>query len=86
MEAKNKSRETSGSVEEFPDRLPAEGQVAAADDMPAATIFERQTTLKDAFSMLLASDVQAGIVVDGDGAVLGLVTADMIGERMRQAS
>ncbi|HUQ42835.1 MAG TPA: ATP-binding cassette domain-containing protein [Candidatus Limnocylindria bacterium] len=69
-----------------PDRLPAEGQVPATDDMAAAPLFERQTTLKDAFSMLLASDVQAGIVVDGEGAVLGLVTADMIGERMRQAS
>jgi len=33
--------------------------------------------------MLLDADVQAGIVVDRSGAVLGLVTAAMIAERMR---
>jgi CBS domain containing-hemolysin-like protein len=54
--------------------------------MPAAPIFDRHTTLKDAFSMLLATDVQAGIVVDEAGAVAGLVTADMISERMRAAA
>jgi Mg2+/Co2+ transporter CorC len=36
--------------------------------------------------MLLATDVQAGIVVDDAGSVAGLVTADMIGERMRAAA
>ena len=35
--------------------------------------------------MLLDADVQAGIVVDRSGAVEGLVTADMIAERMRMA-
>jgi osmoprotectant transport system ATP-binding protein len=59
------------------------GSIAAADGMPAAPVFDRYTTLKDALSMLLASDVQAGIVVDDAGAVRGLVTADMIGERIR---
>jgi osmoprotectant transport system ATP-binding protein len=57
--------------------------IDVAKAMPAAPVFDRLTTLKDAFSMLLASDVQAGIVVDDAGAVTGLVTADMIGERMR---
>jgi osmoprotectant transport system ATP-binding protein len=57
--------------------------IDVAKAMPAAPAFDRLTTLKDAFSMLLASDVQAGIVVDDAGAVTGLVTADMIGERMR---
>ena len=46
-------------------------------------LINRRTTLKDALSMLLDADVQAGIVVDRTGAVLGLVTADMIAERMR---
>ena len=50
---------------------------------PASPVFDRWTTLKDAFSMLLASDVQAGIVLDDAGCVRGLVTADMITERMR---
>jgi osmoprotectant transport system ATP-binding protein len=65
------------------DDLPQSGAVAKAGGMPAAPVFERQTTLKDAFSMLLAAGVHAGIVVDGAGAVLGLVTAEMIGERLR---
>jgi osmoprotectant transport system ATP-binding protein len=59
------------------------GSIEATDGMPAAPVFDRHTTLKDALSMLLASDVQAGIVVDDEGAVRGLVTANMIGERMR---
>jgi glycine betaine/L-proline transport ATP binding subunit len=63
--------------------LPPSGVIAAVDGMPATPVFGRRTTLKDALSMLLASDVQAGIVVDDAGAVRGLVTADMIGERMR---
>jgi hypothetical protein len=33
--------------------------------------------------MLLAAAVQAGIAVDREGRVLGLVTADDIGARMR---
>ena len=36
--------------------------------------------------MLLDADVQAGIVVDRAGAVLGLVTADMIAEWMRDTA
>jgi osmoprotectant transport system ATP-binding protein len=59
------------------------GSIAAADGMPATPVFDRYTTLKDALSMLLATDVQAGIVVDDGGAVRGLVTAEMIAERMR---
>ena len=49
-------------------------------------LINRRTTLKDALSMLLDADVQAGIVVDRTGAVLGLVTADMIAERMRETA
>ena len=65
------------------DAIPAEGAVAAADGLPATPIFDRFTTLKDALSMLLATDVQAGIVVDDAGAVRGLVTEAMISERIR---
>jgi CBS domain containing-hemolysin-like protein len=43
------------------------------------------TTLKDALSMLLGEDVQAGIVVDHAGAVLGLVTVDMITTRLHES-
>jgi CBS domain-containing protein len=47
-------------------------------------LLDRRTTLKDALSMLLDADVQAGIVVDRTGAVRGLVTVDMIAERLRE--
>jgi hypothetical protein len=33
--------------------------------------------------MLLEADVQAGLVVNPKGAILGLVTAEMIAERLR---
>jgi osmoprotectant transport system ATP-binding protein len=66
------------------DSLPTSGPVESIDGLPAAPIFDRLTTLKDALSMLLASDVQAGIVVDDAGAVRGLVTVDMVSERVRQ--
>jgi osmoprotectant transport system ATP-binding protein len=66
--------------------LPESGTVDATDAMPADPIFDRHTTLKDALSMLLATDVQAGVVVDDAGAVRGLVTADMIAERMRNGA
>ncbi len=46
-------------------------------------LLNRRATLKDALSLLLDADVQAGIVVDRTGAVLGIVTADTIAERMR---
>ena len=65
------------------DALPADGTIEASDGIPATPIFDRYTTLKDALAMLLATDVQAGIVVDDSGAVRGLVTTDMIGERIR---
>ncbi|HJP89882.1 MAG TPA: ABC transporter ATP-binding protein [Candidatus Limnocylindrales bacterium] len=63
--------------------IPSSGAIDGKASMPASPVFDRWTTLKDAFSMLLATDVQAGIVVDDKGAVKGLVTADMITERMR---
>jgi osmoprotectant transport system ATP-binding protein len=59
-------------------RIPASGAVAEDHAEPESPIFDRHTTLKDALSMLLEAGVQAGIVVDGAGAVEGLVTVDMI--------
>jgi Mg2+/Co2+ transporter CorB len=50
---------------------------------PMSPLFNRRATLKDALSLLLDSDVQSGIVVDRHGAMLGIVTADMIAEEMR---
>ncbi len=64
------------------------GDGALAESMTESTspLLDVRTTLKDALSMLLDADVQAGIVVDKAGAVVGLVTAEMIAERMRSSS
>ncbi len=63
--------------------LQADGTLDASMATAMSPLLDRHTTLKDAFSMLLASDVQAGIVVDEKGRYRGIVTADTIAERMR---
>ena len=68
------------------DDIPTEGGLDAALAIPMSPLLDRRTTLKDALSMLLDADVQAGIVVDRAGAVLGLVTVEMIAERLRDRS
>jgi osmoprotectant transport system ATP-binding protein len=49
---------------------------------PGQPMLEPLTTLKDALSMMLDSDVSAGVVVD-DGRVLGLVTYELIAAALR---
>jgi osmoprotectant transport system ATP-binding protein len=68
------------------DEIPTDGRVTESMAESMSPLMNRRTTLKDALSMLLDADVQAGIVVDRHGAVLGLVTADMIAERMRETA
>jgi osmoprotectant transport system ATP-binding protein len=63
--------------------LPREGPLTADLAVAASPLLDRRTTLKDALSMLLDADVQAGLVVDRTGALLGMVTADSIAEYMR---
>jgi osmoprotectant transport system ATP-binding protein len=63
--------------------LPATGPLARELATPLSPFLEPQTTLKDALSMLLGADVQAGIVIDPDQRVLGSVTVDAITEVMR---
>ena len=46
-------------------------------------LLEPETTARDALSMLLDAAVQAGIVVDSAGRVVGLVTVDAISAVMR---
>src|SRR5215218_498420 len=55
------------------DRLPAGVVTPDAIESPSP-LLDRRTTLKDALSMLLDADVQAGLVVDRTGAVQGMVT------------
>jgi osmoprotectant transport system ATP-binding protein len=50
---------------------------------PGQPTLAPQTTLKDALSMMLDSDVSVGVVADHDGRVLGLLTYDKIAAALR---
>jgi osmoprotectant transport system ATP-binding protein len=60
------------------DDIPSTGTLSEDLATAMSPLFSRRTTLKDALAMLIEAEVHAGIVVDGKGAALGLVTADMI--------
>jgi osmoprotectant transport system ATP-binding protein len=64
--------------------VPADGRLTEDMAIPMSPLLNRRTTLKDALSLLLDADVQAGIVVDRHGKVVGLLTVDQITERMRE--
>src|SRR5213593_2353190 len=64
--------------------IPRDGALSEDLAVGASPLLNRRTTLKDALSMLLDADVQAGLVVDRTGALLGLVTADTIAAFMRE--
>jgi osmoprotectant transport system ATP-binding protein len=67
-------------------RLPANGRLEADLAVPSSPLVTARTSLRDALSMLLDAAVQVAIVVDDAGRVRGLVTADMIAERMRETA
>jgi osmoprotectant transport system ATP-binding protein len=58
--------------------LPASGALSPDLANPTSPLLGPRTTLKDALSMLLDSGVQAGILVDGEGRVAGLIGLDAI--------
>jgi osmoprotectant transport system ATP-binding protein len=60
--------------------------LSAAQAAPAAPLLDRRATLKDALSILLDADVHAGIVVDRDRRVLGLVTVAEIARLLRETA
>jgi osmoprotectant transport system ATP-binding protein len=60
------------------------GIVTAEQVESTSPLLDRRTTLKDALSMLLDADVQAGLVTDRTGAVRGMVTVDSITALMRE--
>jgi osmoprotectant transport system ATP-binding protein len=66
--------------------VPAAGALTEAMATPMSPLLNRRTTLKDALSMLLDAEVQAGIVVDRTGAVEGLILADTIADLMRSTA
>ena len=65
------------------DRLTT-GTVSADQVESTSPLLDRRTTLKDALSMLLDADVQAGLVVDRTGALRGRITVDDITALMRE--
>ena len=67
-------------------RRPPRGRIAGARATPPGPLVEPETTVKDALSMLLANEVQAGIVSDRHGRPLGLITVESIGVALRPAS
>jgi osmoprotectant transport system ATP-binding protein len=66
------------------DDFPAEGTLTEDMAVPMSPLLDRRTTLKDALSQLLGADVMAGIVIDEDERVLGLLTVDQIAAALRE--
>ncbi len=65
------------------DDLRGNGPVDPSSAEAGAPTVQPETTLRDALAVLLASSVQLGVVVDGRDRVLGLVSVDAIGDRLR---
>jgi osmoprotectant transport system ATP-binding protein len=68
------------------DRIPGEGLLDARLVDSRSPLLDRRTTLKDALSMLLDDLVQAGVVVDRRGALLGLLTIEQVMAFMRDTA
>ncbi len=64
--------------------IPTDGPLTEELASAMSPLLDRRTTLKDALAMLIEAEVQAGIVVDGRGGTIGLVTAEMIFDWSRQ--
>jgi osmoprotectant transport system ATP-binding protein len=58
--------------------IPARGTLREDLAVPMSPFLEGETTLKDALSMLLQSEVQAGLVVDRGDRLVGMITVDQI--------
>jgi osmoprotectant transport system ATP-binding protein len=63
--------------------LRGDGPIDADAATPGAPTVQPESTLRDALSAMLGSSVQLGVVVDAGGRVLGLVSVDAIGDRLR---
>jgi osmoprotectant transport system ATP-binding protein len=67
-------------------QLSGDGMIDSGAAMPGASLLERESTLRDALSAMLASSVQLGVVVDEHDAVSGLVSVDQISAVLQQAA
>jgi osmoprotectant transport system ATP-binding protein len=63
--------------------LQGSGPIDPEAATPGAPTLEPESTLRDALSTMLGSSVQLGVVVDERGRVVGLVSVDAIGDRLR---
>jgi osmoprotectant transport system ATP-binding protein len=57
--------------------------ISAITAHPSSPVLDRRTTLKDALSLLLEADVQAGVVLDRVGTFLGVLTIGGIANWIR---
>jgi osmoprotectant transport system ATP-binding protein len=62
----------------------ADGVLTAEMASPGSAPVEPESTLRDALSVMLASSVQLGVVVDRRGAVLGVIGVDQISALLQQ--
>ncbi len=67
------------------DDLAGTGAVDAGAATPGPTPVQAETTLRDALSVMLASSVQLGVVVDEMDRVIGLISVDAISDALRGA-
>jgi osmoprotectant transport system ATP-binding protein len=67
-------------------QLSGDGTIDTGAAMPGASLLERESTLRDALSAMLASSVQLGVVVDEHDAVSGLVSVDQISAVLQAAA
>jgi osmoprotectant transport system ATP-binding protein len=65
--------------------VPSDGPLTEDMAVPMSPLLSPETTLKDALSMMLDADVNAGIVVDRAGRVSGLLLTDMVASFLRAA-
>lgn len=63
--------------------LPADGLLSAEHAIAMSPLLQPETTLKDALAMMVEADVQAGVVVDDRGRLLGILTFESIGQAQR---
>ena len=66
-------------------QLPTSGPLSADPAVPMSPLLDHETTAKDALSMLIASGVQAGIVVDREGRVEGTISVADISDQLTAA-
>jgi osmoprotectant transport system ATP-binding protein len=64
--------------------LAGTGPIGPEAATPGAPTVQPETTLRDAVSAMLGSSVQLGVVVDERDRVLGLISVDSVGDRLRE--